>query len=136
MPADLTDQLLERLVVLTLGSEGRGGRWAFAIRLVSDPVMQDAHAQFMDIDEPTDIMTFPYDRDDLDEPYEGGGDLLISSERAADHAAEVPWQWADELAFLVIHGVLHVLGWDDTTADHRERMLRRQHDILTEFQRA
>jgi rRNA maturation RNase YbeY len=36
----------------------------------------------------------------------------------------------EEIAFLVVHGLLHLVGWRDDTEEQRERMLRRQHDLI------
>jgi rRNA maturation RNase YbeY len=81
----------------------------------------------MDIPEPTDIMTFPDD----DQP---GGDIVISVEQAERQRHDDAWPLAQELRFLVLHGALHLTGWDDATADLRAAMLDRQRAILAAFQ--
>lgn len=148
LPEGVTPESLSSLAAHVLSSEGVSGAWPLGIHFVDDPTMQAAHVEFMDIDEPTDIMTFPYaddDGDDVgpwvpdeadDEGASNGGDLLISVDRAAEHATEAGWPVARELYFLVAHGILHLLGWDDATGDERRAMLERQSELLSEWSEA
>ena len=140
LPDDVSDGVLTSLAAHILRAEGVDGEWPLGIHFVDDPSMQAAHAEFMDIDEPTDIMTFPYADDDDNGPgswtfgeEDGagqGGDLMISVDRAAENAAEAGWSTARELYFLVAHGILHILGWDDGSPEDRKAMLRRQVELL------
>lgn len=58
------------------------------------------------------------------------GDIVISYERARAQAHSAGWRIADELALLVVHGVLHLVGYDDRTPHARARMWQRQQEIL------
>ncbi len=83
----------------------------------------------------TDIITFPLDGGDGFVAGPAGrrrelGEMYISHERAAAQSADWGSDPERELRFLVVHGVLHLLGWDDGTTEERERMLARQGDIL------
>ncbi|MDH5314124.1 MAG: rRNA maturation RNase YbeY, partial [Actinomycetota bacterium] len=73
---------------------------------------------------PTDVLTFPLDDDDVDE---GGvrmlGDVVIAPSVAARHN---PLDPEAEMRLLVVHGVLHVLGYDHEQADERVEMWSRQ----------
>ncbi len=132
---------LESLIHHVLVQEKADGHWTVAIQFTSDDEMQRMHAEFMGLDSPTDIMTFPYDADDWGETgtvlgaNTRGGDLIISIDRARDQAGEGNWDVADELFFLVCHGMLHLLGWDDATAETRQVMLRRQREIMRTWRR-
>lgn len=140
LPAGITAGRIESLVSHILEEEGVSGPWMLGLHFVDDDTMQAAHVEFMGIDEPTDIMTFPYETDD-DELFMGGvtqeasstagGDLLISVDRAAENAAAARWQTEDELLFLVAHGMLHLLGWDDDGDDARQAMLERQQTLIS-----
>lgn len=130
-PAELSDAAIHSLVSHALKAEGVDEPWELGIQFMDDDSMQAAHVEYMDIDEPTDIMTFPYsDDDDVWGGDEVGGDLMISVDRAAANAEDAGWSLADELSFLIIHGVLHLLGWDDHSDEDRARMLARQREIL------
>ena len=133
---------LTSLIAHILREEGVEGPWEMGIRFVDDGTMQAAHAEYMDIDEPTDIMTFPYA--DQDDAFPGampdgwddtvqGGDLIISVDTAEENARAAGWSLEDELRFLVAHGVLHLLGWDDPTEQERAAMLGRQTELLSSW---
>lgn len=117
---------LESLLLYALSREGQNGSWELAIRFVGDAEMSAAHEMYLGDPSPTDIMTFPYDDDEAVQ----GGDILISVDTAEANAAEHGWHPRDELRFLALHGLLHILGWDDTDDADRSRMLDRQRAIL------
>ncbi len=109
-----------------LQQEGQDGSWEMALRFVADAEMRELHEKFLNDPAATDIITFPYD------PGEGapGGDILICVDTAAGHARQHGWSLRDELRFLALHGLLHILAWDDQDAAAREAMLDRQHALL------
>lgn len=125
-PLNLSDRELEAQVRHALVSEQRQESWEISIVLVDDAEMQRMHADFMAIDEPTDVMTFPSEQDD------GGpaGDIVISVERAAEQGGEHGLTAEEEVIFLAVHGVLHLTGWDDHTEQERAAMLARQREII------
>lgn len=124
---------LERLVVFALQAEERGRGWAVAVVLVGDPELQDLHRRFMNIDEPTDCMTFPRDPEDDEEP---GGDIVISIDRAAEQGPAEGLSAEEEIAFLAVHGVLHLCEWDDQGEEARAAMHARQQEIIDQFRTA
>lgn len=139
LPAGITNETLTALVRHVLREERVDEPWEMGIRFVDDETMQAAHAEFMGLDEPTDIMTFPYEDEDqgfgdrMPEDWDEsvrGGDLMISVDTAAENARAAGWSLEDELRFLVAHGVLHLLGWDDATDAERAAMLTRQAELL------
>jgi len=131
IPDLLTEERVHSLLTHVLHAENINDEWELAIQFVDDAEMQAAHIEFMGIDEPTDIMTFPYGGDDdIWGDASAGGDLMISVDRAKDHATDAGWDELDELHFLIIHGVLHLIGWNDHTAEDRAAMLIRQRELL------
>ena len=129
---------LRRVVAQALAAEGLNREVAVDVVVVDDATIHDLNRRFLDHDEPTDVITFALDDDDGDN---GGGDFVtpgprqlgeiyISCERAAAQSAEWGNTPEAEVRFLAVHGVLHLLGWDDATAEDRERMLARQAAIL------
>lgn len=135
LPASLTEGSALALINHILTAEGVEDQWLIGIQFVDDPTMQAAHIEFMDIDEPTDIMTFPYaDEDDVWGNDQHGGDLIISVDRARSNALDAGWDEEDELFFLIAHGLLHLLGWDDNTDNDRSKMLARQRELLDSWE--
>lgn len=122
----LDEDVVGRLLRHGLAEEGQEGEWTFAFRFVDDAEIGRLHGAFMGDPSPTDIITFPYDPDD----GERGGDIVISVDTAARNAEEHGWPVSKELGFLALHGLLHVLGWDDATDEDRAAMLARQHELM------
>lgn len=121
-PETMSVTQLERLSRYVLSSEGETGEWEIAVRVVGDTDISEMHARYLGDASVTDIVTFPYD----DEDGVQGGDMAISADTAAENAAENGWSLREEIEFLVIHGLLHILGWHDATADARQAMLEHQ----------
>ena len=124
---------LEALTAFVLTTERAVGTWEVTVALVDDDRLQELHRDFMGIDTPTDIMTFPSGEGD-DEPH--GGEVVIS----VDHATTQAGGWGltpeEEIRFLVTHGLLHLLGWRDDTDEQRTTMLERQQQLFDEWRRS
>jgi len=127
----VTGELMEHLAdipEIVLESEGEEGWWNISISLTSDANLRQLHAEFLDDDSVTDVMSFMYG--------ESGagigtfGEIVISVDRAVEQAADAGWSLQGELAFLSIHGILHLCGWVDDDEESRAAMLERQHEIL------
>jgi probable rRNA maturation factor len=125
-PPGVESDDLEALTAFILAAENASGPWSITVALVDDDRLRALHRDFMGIDEPTDIMTFP--SDDPDEAR--GGELVISVDHALAHAATWEHSPADEVWFLAAHGLLHLLGWRDESDEQRARMLRRQEELI------
>lgn len=125
---------LSGLVRYVLDHERACGAWVIGIRFTSDDEIRRVHREFMGIDSATDIMTFPHGGDGEDFPGasrdEVGGDLMISIDHARANAETAGWSTGDEVLFLIAHGILHLLGWDDHSDAKREAMLSRQYVLL------
>ncbi len=132
-PEGLDIDRLGELIRFALLAEKATGPWAVSVLLTGDERIRQLHRDFMSVDTATDVMTFPFSDEecDLDEP--AGGDIVISVERAGDQAAEFGLTLTDEIRFLVLHGVLHLSGWDDATAADRAEMLEWQTTLLRAF---
>ncbi len=136
VPSGIDESRLADLVAFGLASEGATGEWQIELVLGNDELLQQLHRDFMDLDSPTDIMTFPELDETSDPPVVTGGQIYISVDRAAAQAPEFGLSVADEIQFLVLHGVLHLCGWDDATDAMRSAMLDRQANLLRSFQQA
>ncbi len=131
VPAGPDQTSLLPLVTYILRAEQAAGAWTVSVVFTSDDALQRLHAQFMDLDSPTDIMTFPYADEDAEfGAQDQGGDIVISVDRAREQAGDEGWPLDAELRFLVAHGLLHLLGWVDHTPEKRQAMLARQRELL------
>lgn len=93
-----------------------------------DEQIQHLNRSFLGIDSPTDVLSFPADEIDPDSGNHYIGDIIISLPRARAQAAQDPL--AAELQLLVVHGVLHLLGFDHTDLAEKTAMWQKQKEIL------
>lgn len=81
------------------------------IAFVSDAKIRDLNRTFRGIDKATDVLSFPAD-DNVDDPDWTLGDIAVSVERAALQARESGLTFDEEVAQLILHGLLHLCGYD------------------------
>ena len=100
-----------------------------SLAMVGDRAMADLHVQFMGIEGPTDVLTFPLEHDD------GGnvvsGEVVICVPEAARQAKERKITVEFELLLYALHGMLHLCGFDDKTAPGFRMMHKKEDEILT-----
>jgi probable rRNA maturation factor len=89
--------------------------------LVSDRRISAIHLQFMGVAGPTDVITFQH------------GEILISVETAHRQATELGKELFEELCLYVLHGLLHLAGYDDTTDSSFRKMERLQRRLMREI---
>jgi rRNA maturation RNase YbeY len=130
IPPGVASDELESLAAFVLAAEGATGDWEITVALVDDARLQTLHRDFMGFDTPTDIMTFPTDES---AGAAQGGELAISVDHAMTQAVAWGHSPQEEIAFLVVHGLLHLVGWRDDTEEQRRRMLGRQHDLIDQW---
>lgn len=102
-----------------------------SVALVGDAHMSSLHKQFMQIDGPTDVLTFPLEFDA--EGREIAGEVVICVPEAARQARIRGTAINKELLLYALHGVLHLSGFDDRTEAGFRQMHRKEDDILTEL---
>ena len=105
--------------------------------LVDDAQMAEFNRQFRGRDSTTDVLAFESDDEmaslESEEPRYLG-DIVISHERGAEQAGDLGHDLQRELETLVVHGVLHLLGFDDETPRERDRMWEAQENVLSELE--
>ncbi|SFG08634.1 rRNA maturation RNase YbeY [Sporolactobacillus nakayamae] len=112
-----------------------------SITFVDNARIQVINRDYRGIDRPTDVISFALEEMDENEvpilPEEGEprvlGDIIISVERTHEQAAEYNHSFERELGFLVIHGLLHLLGYDHQNAEQEKEMFGLQESILSSF---
>jgi probable rRNA maturation factor len=123
---------MEHLLRFAAGSEQLGpsevGVW-----ISTDEEIADLHQRFMGIEGPTDVLSFLSDESPARDGYLG--DIAVSYETAVRQATEARHSPQREIAYLTLHGLLHLLGYDDATPEARRRMIARQDELLDAFQR-
>ena len=144
-----------RLAESVLTEEGVPGDAELSMLFVDEAAMADLNKRFLGKDGPTDVLAFPID----EEPVEGGrspdsggtgpgdtseptdlptvlGDVVVCPAVAYRNAPEHAGTYEDELALLVVHGLLHLLGMDHEDDEEAEAMEERERMLLAKFHRS
>lgn len=128
---------LQAVAEATLRHEGAAGEVTLVI--TDDRSIQDLNREFSGSDRPTDVLAFSAQEEAGDfvvSPEMGSylGDVIISYPRAEAQAREQSHSVRDELHMLVVHGVLHLLGYDHASEEEKSLMWTRQGAILRALQ--
>lgn len=148
-PIDLPRwEALARNVLL---AEGVSGDAELALLFVDEATISDLNERFMGHAGPTDVLAFPIDDDEvgvgrspdgstsgpdrgpLDEVPLLLGDVVVCPAVAARNAPTHAGTYDDELALLIVHGILHVLGHDHAEPEETEAMQAKERDLLARF---
>jgi probable rRNA maturation factor len=123
---------LHRAVSCTLDQLDAESDSAVTIVFVNDEEIAAYNRQFRQIDAPTDVLSFPADAPPIEIPDEPPylGDLIVAYPYATAQAAREGHGVSDSLALLVVHGTLHLLGYDHDTSERRAQMWSAQDAVL------
>jgi probable rRNA maturation factor len=148
---DVDVEAYAELARSVLEEESVRGLCELALYFIDEGAMAELNVRFMGSDGPTDVLAFPIDDDfavgggrspdsgtagpdrspaDASEIPMLLGDVLVCPAVAARNATELGRPVADELALLVVHGILHVLGMDHAEDDDAARMQARERELL------
>ncbi len=121
---------LERAALQVLQQAGADASAETTIVLSDDAQLHSLNRQFLGIDAPTDVLSFPGGETDPDSQALYLGDVIISLSRAQAQAAAGGYALQDELQLLVVHGMLHLLGHDHAEEGEKAIMWAAQAEIL------
>lgn len=138
-PVDLP--AVRALAELVLADEGYPAEAEVTLLLVSDDEMSSYNQRFLEREGPTDVLAFPVE--DLEPgvvPEIDGngpplllGDIIIAPSYITRQAAEMGVGFEDEISLMVIHGLLHLLGYDHQDDSEAEEMEGRERQILAKI---
>jgi probable rRNA maturation factor len=138
-----------------LHAEGVRGDAELSLLFVDEQTISDLHKRFLGKEGPTDVLAFPID----EEPVEGGrspdsggsgpgvvpgestdlptllGDVVICPAVAERNAPDHAGTYDDEIALLLVHGILHLMGMDHVDEEEAVVMERREQELLDKFHR-
>jgi probable rRNA maturation factor len=100
--------------------------------LVDDRRIAAVHRRWLGLAGPTDVITFDLSTGTAGPPRAGvlAGDIVVSTETARRMARAVGWTPRQELAYYIVHGVLHLTGYDDHTPADRRQMRARERAVM------
>ena len=124
--------LIRRAIKAALEFEDFQRECEVSVTLVDNEQIHEMNLEARGVDRPTDVLSFPM----FDEDFDDGemailGDIVLSLEKAAAQAQEYGHSFDREVAFLTVHSVLHLLGYDhELSEDDEKDMFFRQEEIL------
>ena len=107
-----------------------GSKKEFNIIFVDKDEIQRINREYRKIDKVTDVISFALCDDDEIIPTNELGDIFICLDRARDQAIDYGHSISREVAFLAVHGYLHLCGYDHMTPDDEKIMFSKQDEIL------
>ena len=107
----------------------------FSIIFIDNKKMKTLNKRYRNINKTTDVLTFVLseNEDIIDRGLELLGDIYISIDKAEEQSIEYGHSFLREVSFLMIHGFLHLLGYDHMNIKDERKMFDRQEEILNEY---
>ena len=133
------EKLIKEVVSRVLEEEKVLSEVDVYITLTNNEEIHKINKEYRDVDRPTDVLSFPmYERDEIaglkndteDEIEKSLGDIIVSIEKVREQAEEYGHSFERELAYLVTHGMLHLLGYDHMIEEEKAVMRKREEEIL------
>ncbi len=124
----LAPGIIERAALAVLAHQSIDGD--LTIVLTDDTQLQELNHDYLGIDAPTDVLSFPASETDPETGRRYLGDILVSVPRAEEQAHAAGQALEAEVQLLVVHGTLHLLGHDHARVEDKARMWKAQAEIL------
>ena len=122
--------LLERAAQAALEHESQPLDSELSIILTNDARLHELNLNYLGVDAPTDVLSFPASETDPETGARYIGDILISIPRAQSQAEAAGHPLEAEVQLLVVHGILHLLDHDHAEEQEKTRMWKAQAEIL------
>lgn len=130
--------LIKKCCLETLYEEGYKGSFEVSVTFTDNKGIQEINREYRNIDKETDVLSFP--ATDAGESFtrsrETGcfilGDIVLSLEKAVSQAQEYGHSFEREAAFLTVHSMLHLLGYDHVNSEEEEREMFGKQEIILE----
>jgi len=125
-----SEDLLKRAASAALAHQSVSPDSELTIVLTDDARLHELNRDYLGVDAPTDVLSFPASETDPETGARYMGDILISVPRARAQADAAGHALESEVQLLVVHGVLHLLGHDHAGTEEKARMWQVQAEIL------
>ncbi len=133
LPGGVSDDVLEIAAAHALRQQAAPEPADLTIVLTDDAQLQQLNRDYLDVDAPTDVLSFPSDQIDPETGSRYLGDILLSLPRAQAQARAAGHPVEAEAQLLVVHGVLHLLGHDHALPEEKSRMWQAQSEIMAQL---
>lgn len=151
---EVTEDLIKKITEVSefaLKEEGVTEEYQISLLFVDNEEIREINKETRNIDRETDVLSFPmldfengkvykdmYIGFEFDETYKDGnelvlGDMVLSLEKAKEQSDEFGHSYEREVCYLVIHSILHLLGYDHMIEEDKVKMRAREEEILKKF---
>lgn len=151
---EVTEDLIKKITEVSkfaLKEEGVTEEYQISLLFVDNEEIRQINKETRNIDRETDVLSFPmldfengkvykdmYIGFEFDETYKDGdelvlGDMVLSLEKAKEQSIEFGHSYEREVCYLVIHSILHLLGYDHMIEEDKVKMRSREEEILKKF---
>ena len=135
------EELLSKVIPAVLEAEGVELACEVNVLLTDDAGIHEINLEQRDVDRPTDVLSFPmFEFQPGDKPTEEDadpatdlvplGDMVLSLERAREQAAEFGHSVEREMAYLCVHSILHLLGYDHMDEGPMKAQMREREEVI------
>jgi probable rRNA maturation factor len=124
---------LEKAALVTLAIQNIREDVNLSVVIEDEQQLQALNHEFLGVDSPTDVLSFFEDELDPETGQRYLGEVIISYPQAEKQGVAAGHSTRSELDLLVVHGVLHLLGYDHSTDEEKEKMWKIQTEILLEL---
>jgi probable rRNA maturation factor len=128
LQTELTADIPERAAQAVLAHQSTDGD--LTIVLTDDTQLHELNRDYLGIDAPTDVLSFPASETDPETARRYLGDIIISIPRAGEQARAAGHTLEAEVQLLTVHGTLHLLGYNHAEAEEKARMWKAQAEVL------
>lgn len=131
------EEIIKKAVRTSLDYEEFGQECEISVSVVTNEEIQKLNKEFRNIDRATDVLSFPqltFEEEEIADVNENDeiilGDIIISIEKAKEQAEEYGHSLEREIAFLTVHSMLHLMGYDHMEQEEEKEMFQKQEEIL------
>ena len=131
--SDVNDRLVSAKIIKRAGQAAlthQSAKGDITVVLTDDDSLRELNREYLGIDMPTDVLSFPASETDPETGAPYLGDILISIPRADAQAKSANHPLESEVQLLVVHGVLHLLGYDHAKPKEKTKMWKVQAEVL------
>ena len=130
-------RLITKAVKEALKQEGFDHRTEISVSFIDNEAIHQLNLEYREKDKPTDVLSFPiWEKEELEDgsAFDGHavtlGDIIISAEQAKAQAEEYGHSYERELHYLLVHGIMHCLGYDHEEEEDKREMREKEEYIL------
>lgn len=125
---------LEKAIAKTIEVEQAEGDFEVSVSFVTNKEIKELNKVYRNVDQETDVLSFPMDDDEDCEGVIMLGDVILSTEKIIEQAAEFGHSLEREMIYLTVHSMLHLLGYDHMDEVEKEEMRSREKEVMKALQ--